>query len=99
MVLNLTWGYYSKLFLNKSNDLISGAGTDANVFLIIFGEGGLVTPKLKLEKSLNNNEPFERNKMDHFQVETVNVGKIAKINISHDGTGTLFVVNKIKQLL
>ena len=42
-----------------------GAGTDANVFLIMFGEDGSKTDKINLDNSGNN---FESGARDVFQV-------------------------------
>uniref|UniRef100_A0A803U0L0 Lipoxygenase homology PLAT domains 1 n=1 Tax=Anolis carolinensis TaxID=28377 RepID=A0A803U0L0_ANOCA len=62
---------------------IRGAGTDANVFVILFGEFG-ITPKVHLtSKSCS---AFERSKTDVFRVRTNNVGTIKKIRIEHDNT-------------
>ena len=63
-----------------------GAGTDANVFLIMYGEKGQ-SGKLKLKQSTNNSNPFEKGKKDIFKVITPNIGDITKINVSHDGAG------------
>jgi hypothetical protein len=60
-----------------------GAGTDANVFITIFGENG-DSGEQKLSGARNC---FERNKTDVFGVECVDLGKIRKIRIGHDGTG------------
>ncbi|CAF1086227.1 unnamed protein product, partial [Brachionus calyciflorus] len=64
-----------------------GAGTDANVYINVYGEKG-ETGKVQLENSTTNNNPFEKGKLDVFNIETRNVGEIKKINISHDGKGT-----------
>ena len=63
-----------------------GAGTDANVFLIMYGEKGQ-SGKLKLRQPTNNKDPFEKGKKDIFKLMTSNIGDINKINISHDGSG------------
>ncbi|XP_060083712.1 lipoxygenase homology domain-containing protein 1-like [Ylistrum balloti] len=59
------------------------AGTDANVFVKIYGEKG-VTKKLMLDDSKNN---FERNMTDDFTMETVDVGSMSKILVGHDNAG------------
>ncbi|XP_062984875.1 lipoxygenase homology domain-containing protein 1 [Elgaria multicarinata webbii] len=62
---------------------VRGAGTDANVFVTLFGEFG-ITPKAHLtSKSCS---AFERSKTDVFRVRTNNVGTIKKIRIEHDNT-------------
>ncbi|XP_068933675.1 lipoxygenase homology domain-containing protein 1 isoform X3 [Petaurus breviceps papuanus] len=63
---------------------VRGAGTDANVFITIFGENGL-SPKLHL--SSKSESAFEKANVDVFRVRTNNVGAIYKIRIEHDNTG------------
>uniref|UniRef100_F7CL93 Lipoxygenase homology PLAT domains 1 n=1 Tax=Ornithorhynchus anatinus TaxID=9258 RepID=F7CL93_ORNAN len=63
---------------------VRGAGTDANVFVTIFGENGL-SPKLHLTSK--SESAFERCNTDVFRVKTNNVGPIYKIRIEHDSTG------------
>ncbi|XP_043937953.1 lipoxygenase homology domain-containing protein 1 isoform X2 [Protopterus annectens] len=63
---------------------IRGAGTDANIFVTIFGEYG-ITPKVHLTSK--SRTAFERNKTDVFRIKTNNVGPIKKIRIEHDNTG------------
>lgn len=60
-----------------------GAGTDANVYIILHGARG-DTGKRPLESAGNN---FERNKVDIFGIETLDVGELTKITIGHDGSG------------
>ena len=59
-----------------------GAGTDANVFLTLFGADGSVTDVLPLENARDN---FRKGKNDVFHVEAVDVGSIQKIRLAHDG--------------
>ncbi|XP_056097903.1 lipoxygenase homology domain-containing protein 1 isoform X1 [Rhinichthys klamathensis goyatoka] len=63
---------------------VNGAGTDANVFVTLFGEYG-ITPKLHLASK--NRTAFEKNKTDVFRIKTHNVGPLKKIRIEHDNTG------------
>uniref|UniRef100_A0A8C0E3P2 Lipoxygenase homology domain-containing protein 1 n=1 Tax=Balaenoptera musculus TaxID=9771 RepID=A0A8C0E3P2_BALMU len=63
---------------------VRGAGTDANVFITIFGENGL-SPKLHLTSK--SESAFEKANIDVFRVRTNNVGLIYKIRIEHDNTG------------
>lgn len=63
-----------------------GAGTDANVFLILYGDKGQ-SGKMKMKNSITNKNKFEKGKKDVFKVATSNIGEIVKINISHDGAG------------
>ncbi|XP_061586231.1 lipoxygenase homology domain-containing protein 1 [Cololabis saira] len=61
-----------------------GAGTDANVFVTLFGEFG-ITPKLHLASK--SRTAFEKAKTDVFRIRTHNVGPLKKIRIEHDNTG------------
>ncbi len=60
-----------------------GAGTDANVFIILHGEKG-DSGKRNLESSGNN---FERARIDTFGVEVIDIGELTKVTIGHDGSG------------
>jgi lipoxygenase homology domain-containing protein 1 len=60
-----------------------GAGTDANVFVILHGPDG-DTGKRNLESAGNN---FERGNADVFGIEAFDVGELTKITIGHDGSG------------
>ncbi|XP_025021880.1 lipoxygenase homology domain-containing protein 1 [Python bivittatus] len=64
---------------------IYGAGTDANVFLTIYGDLG-DTGERKLRKSETNTNKFERGQEDIFTIEAVDLGTIYKIKIRHDNT-------------
>merc|ERR1712013_485424 len=64
----------------------SGAGTDANVFIILFGDK-CTTDKIILKDSKTNKKMFERDQVDVFTVECVEVGKIEKITVGHDNKG------------
>jgi hypothetical protein len=67
----------------RTADEMSG-GTDANVFLSIFGDRREeVKVPLKNPKSKRN--PFEKANYDKFELDLKNVGKIKKISIEHDG--------------
>uniref|UniRef100_A0A8C1NXH5 Lipoxygenase homology domains 1b n=1 Tax=Cyprinus carpio TaxID=7962 RepID=A0A8C1NXH5_CYPCA len=63
---------------------VNGAGTDANIFITLFGDYG-ITPKLHLASK--NRTAFEKNKTDVFRIKTHNVGPLKKIRIEHDNTG------------
>ncbi|XP_069323942.1 lipoxygenase homology domain-containing protein 1 [Eulemur rufifrons] len=63
---------------------VRGAGTDANVFITLFGENG-TSPKLHLTSK--SESAFEKANVDVFRVRTSNVGLIYKIRIEHDNTG------------
>uniref|UniRef100_A0A1I8I840 PLAT domain-containing protein n=1 Tax=Macrostomum lignano TaxID=282301 RepID=A0A1I8I840_9PLAT len=61
-----------------------GAGTDAAVFVQIYGEDGLKTDQTLLRSRSDN---FEKGKEDRFKLDLIDVGPIQKIRIGHDGTG------------
>ena len=58
----------------KTGD-IRGAGTDANVFLKIFGTTG-DTGSLQLRQSENAWDKFERGRTDLFKMEATDIGKV-----------------------
>ncbi|CAF0768261.1 unnamed protein product, partial [Didymodactylos carnosus] len=60
-----------------------GAGTDASVFIQIYGVNGK-TDEIKLG---NKSDTFERKKVDQFKLEASDVGQIEKIRIGHDSKG------------
>lgn len=63
-----------------------GAGTDANVSLILFGEYG-DSGTLPLKES-NKSNKFERNQMDEFSFsEMLSLGDLCKVRIWHDNKG------------
>ena len=60
-----------------------GAGTDANVFITLFGDNG-DSGAVNLDSSGNN---FERKQTDYFGVQVPDLGNISKIRIGHDDSG------------
>ncbi|XP_072243054.1 lipoxygenase homology domain-containing protein 1 [Leuresthes tenuis] len=68
----------------RTGDMYS-AGTDANVFLSIYGDLG-DTGERKLAKSENNSNKFERGEVDKFTIEAVDLGQVFKIRIRHDNS-------------
>jgi len=66
----------------------SGAGTDANVYLVAYGKGPDDQSK-KSEKIFlqNDGDCFETGEKDQFRIETVDIGKLYKIRIGHDKAG------------
>ncbi|XP_013396607.1 lipoxygenase homology domain-containing protein 1 isoform X2 [Lingula anatina] len=64
----------------------SGAGTNANVYLQVFGERG-DTGKRKLLKSTNNSNKFEQGQLDLFEIEAVDMKDLTKVTVGHDGSG------------
>ncbi|OON21989.1 PLAT/LH2 domain protein [Opisthorchis viverrini] len=68
-----------------------GAGTNARVFIELFGEHGC-TGALQLSNSRGENgrkkrNMFESGGMDSFTVRTDHVGPVTKIRIGHDSSG------------
>ncbi|XP_067839158.1 lipoxygenase homology domain-containing protein 1-like [Heptranchias perlo] len=62
---------------------ISGAGTDAKVFIQIYGEHG----KTELISLRSRSDNFERGATELYKIEAMNVGKLIKLRIGHDGSG------------
>uniref|UniRef100_A0A672MKZ3 Lipoxygenase homology domain-containing protein 1-like n=1 Tax=Sinocyclocheilus grahami TaxID=75366 RepID=A0A672MKZ3_SINGR len=63
---------------------VYGAGTDANVFITLYGDMG-DTGERKLSKSENSNK-FERGSVDTFTLEAVDLGQVFKIRVRHDNS-------------
>ena len=55
---------------------VRGAGTDANVYVQIFGKEG-DTGRLHLRQSENTKNKFEKGRADMFNVEAVDIGKVS----------------------
>lgn len=68
---------------------VLGAGTDANIWMIIFGENG-DTGTLALKESENTNK-FEQSLTDMFRfTDILSLGELSKIRVWHDNTGECF---------
>jgi hypothetical protein len=67
---------------------VRAAGTDAQVYVTLFGNRGKQTQKLHLKDS-NNKNPFEQNQADRFSVKGDDVGELTKLRIEHDNSGRL----------
>ncbi|XP_055956181.1 lipoxygenase homology domain-containing protein 1 [Patella vulgata] len=67
-----------------SNDW--GSGTDSNVYINIIGSLGDTGIRF-LKNSLEDKNKFESGSTDSFEIEAVDIGKIQKIIIGHDGFG------------
>lgn len=64
----------------------SGAGTDAKVWLIIFGENG-DSGTLPL-KECNRSNKFERKQVDTFRFsEILSLGELSKVRVWHNNSG------------
>ena len=64
------------VYLTTSDE--RGAGTDANVYIILYGEND-DTGQNFLKSSKTNKDKFERGKTDEFVIEAVQIGDIQKI--------------------
>ncbi|NWT00658.1 LOXH1 protein, partial [Mionectes macconnelli] len=63
-----------------------GAGTDANVHIVLFGNEDK-SEVFQLSQSLEHQNPFERGKVDTFKIKTKKLGSLYSIEIGHDGKG------------
>lgn len=61
-----------------------GAGTDANVFITIYGLNGDSGRRALRQKFRNL---FERGKTNRFYLETLDMGELKKVKIEHDNSG------------
>jgi len=61
----------------KTGD-VSGAGTDANVYIVIFGAKG-DTGQLMLRQSASFKNKFERGKTDVFKIEATDIGTVSRV--------------------
>lgn len=64
---------------------VRSAGTDANVYIVVFGDQG-DTGRKELAKQGKN--CFDRGQKDEFRVAGADVGVMSHILIGHDGSGT-----------
>jgi hypothetical protein len=58
----------------------SGAGTDSNVYLRLYGTNG-VSPEVQLD---NDDDNFERNKLDTFEFRFADLGTLTRACIRFD---------------
>lgn len=63
---------------------VKNSGTNANVFLTIFGEHG-DTGKRPLKQRFR--DLFERNQTDSFTIESVDLGALTSLLVEHDNSG------------
>ncbi len=63
-----------------------GAGTDANVFVIIKGTNGDCGER-ELKTSEQHKNKFERNQLDTFEIESVDLGDLEEVKVWHDNSG------------
>ena len=74
-----------------------GAGTDANVFLQIFGDLG-DSGRQKLSKSTTYTDKFEKGHKDSFDLQLLDLGKLHKLIIEHDNSnwGAAWFLDKVE---
>ncbi|XP_074616097.1 uncharacterized protein LOC141875648 isoform X1 [Acropora palmata] len=65
---------------------VKGSGTDGNVYIQLFGERGN-TAKIQLRQAGDARNKFEKGRTYKFTVDTVDIGKVDRIKLSHDHTG------------
>ncbi|XP_048580672.1 uncharacterized protein LOC5511245 isoform X3 [Nematostella vectensis] len=65
---------------------VKGSGTDGNVYIQLFGEKGN-TAKIQLRQAGDQKNRFEKGRTYKFTVDTVDIGKVDRIKLSHDHTG------------
>lgn len=63
---------------------VKNSGTDANVFVCLYGDRGK-TDEIKLRAKPEN---FERGKMDQFTFESEEIGQPFKLRVWHDNKGS-----------
>jgi len=70
----------------KTSD-VSGAGTNANVFVVLFGEYG-DSGELQLKDSETNKSSFKTGQTDVFTVaDVLDLGRLVKLRVWHDNKG------------
>ena len=80
-----------KVSVQTSN--VNGAGTDAGVYVVIFGERG-DSGEVKLVNSETNKKPFENNQLDVFTLSDIlDLGKLFKLRVWHDNKGFQFLLH------
>ena len=70
------------IFIYTSN--IKDAGTDANVHIQIYGNKGA---SAQIHLSKENENSFEKGKVDKFDLNLPEIGKPTKVKIGHDNKG------------
>ncbi|ESO92330.1 hypothetical protein LOTGIDRAFT_162634 [Lottia gigantea] len=73
-----------KYFVQTTTSKDKDSGTDANVYINIIGTQG-DTGKRFLLHNLTGKNKFQTGQTDSFEVEAVDIGKVQKVFIGHDG--------------
>lgn len=76
MFTEVTW--YTWIYTSD----VRGAGTDANVYLVVYGNKGK-SDEVWLDNESNN---FETAQTDNFKIEITDIGRPYKIRIGHDNS-------------
>lgn len=64
---------------------VKGAGTDANVFLTVYGANG-DSGRRQLRQKFRN--LFERGRTDRFVLEMLDLGELLRVKMEHDNSGS-----------
>ncbi len=65
---------------------VSGAGTDANVYIVLYGVNG-DSGVIDLVQSKTHKNKFEKGQVDEFVIKAIDLGDLVKVRIGHDGSG------------
>ena len=92
----LTLSKSKMLKINVHTGKVSGAGTDANVYLVVHGSLR-TSDKFFLRKSISYTNKFEKGHVDVFEDSMPDVGRITSIDIGHDnaGGGSAWFLDKV----
>lgn len=73
---------------------VAHAGTDANVFITLYGANGDTGQRPLTKKFVNL---FERGHMDDFKIEALDLGQLTRLRIEHDnkGFGARWMLEKV----
>jgi len=70
---------------------MSGAGTDADIFVVLFGEYG-DSDEIHLKESETNRKPFKNGQTDVFTASNVlDLGRLIKLRVWHNNKGKLLL--------
>ncbi|KAJ8306142.1 hypothetical protein KUTeg_016687 [Tegillarca granosa] len=72
--------YYVEAYTGDMDE----AGTEANVYIQLYGDKGDSGPRRLLQSKSNDNK-FEKGKCDEFEIKAVDLGNLRKIKVGHDG--------------
>ncbi|OCT98890.1 hypothetical protein XELAEV_180111242mg, partial [Xenopus laevis] len=87
-------------FQIKTGD-VSGASSDSRVLVKLYGEKGDTIKQFLLVSDNDVADNFERSRVDHFTINTIDIGNINKLLIGHDNVGLRagwFLANVVVQV-